>query len=363
MLTRDGLIGPAVVEMDGERITAVSPASGPVPDAIIAPGFIDLQVNGHADIDVAGAAGPDWTRLDDLLLAQGVTGWCPTLVSAALGSYGPVLERIAEAAERPGPGPAILGAHLEGPFLGALPGAHDPRHIVDVDLPWLASLPPIVRVVTLSPELERAPEAVARLSRRGVVVSLGHSRASYEQALEAAGMGAALVTHLFNAMTTLHHRRPGLIGAALTDPRLLPTLIADGVHVHPAVILAAFRARRGLMGSGHPGIALVTDAVAWQTGGLGGLPLRRDGQDAPRRADGTPAGSALTMPRALANVVAAGVGATDALRAASWAPARVLGESDRGRLVPGARADLVCLSPRLDVLSTWVGGVEVYSAT
>ncbi|MHB1855081.1 MAG: N-acetylglucosamine-6-phosphate deacetylase [Acidimicrobiales bacterium] len=339
-------------------------AASSAPDRIIAPGFIDLQVNGHEDIDVAHAATEDdWRRLDQLLVAQGVVAWCPTLVTAPLQTYAPRLERIARAAARGESCPAVLGAHLEGPFLGGRPGAHDPRYVIPIDLDWLGSLPPVVRLVTLSPELDGTSRAVALLRDRGVVVSLGHSAADLAQSAAAADAGATLVTHLFNAMGAFEHRRPGLVGLALTDPRLIPTIICDGVHVHPVAVLAAFGARAGRSGpGGHPGIALVTDAVAWRSGAVGGLGLVRHGDDAPRRPDGTIAGSALTMDRAVANAVAFGVEPAAALAAASRVPAEVLGEADRGRLQVGSRADLVVLSPDLELQATWIGGREVWAA-
>ena len=227
---------------------------GRAPDRVLCPGFIDLQVNGHDDVHVAAAEGGDWERLDELLIAQGVTGWCPTLTTAPLESFTAPLERISAAAARPGTPhrPAILGAHLEGPFLGGAPGAHPRQHLLTLDTEWLAALPAIVRVVTLGPELAGATGAIKDLSSRGVLVSLGHSTASYEEALAGAEAGARLVTHLYNGMAPLHHRRPGLVGASLADARLTPSLIADGVHVHPAA-LTRCRVGKGLrrVGAGH----------------------------------------------------------------------------------------------------------------
>jgi N-acetylglucosamine-6-phosphate deacetylase len=361
VLLPDGRLAPAVVEIDGGVVGGVTlvpeERAGDLPDVVVAPGFVDLQVNGHDDVDVSGAEGPEWDRLDELLLAQGVTAWCPTLVTAPLGSYQPALERIAAARRRSGSRPAILGAHLEGPFLGGLTGAHDVSWVRPLDRDWLAALPECVRIVTLGPELPRAPEAVALLAERGVVVALGHSAAGYDEATAAAAAGARMVTHLFNAMSPLHHREPGLVGAALTDLRLTPSLIADLVHVHPAAVLAAFRARAGTgPGPGDPGIALVTDAVGWRSGHVAGIGLRRREGDAPRRPDGTIAGSALTMNRAVANCVAAGVAPAAALAAASRVPARLVGEAGRGRIEAGARADLVVLSPGLEMHETWIGG-------
>ncbi len=198
-----------VVVEDG-LITAVRPARGPVPALVLAPGFVDLQVNGIGAIDVAGAAGPDWDDLDRALLAQGVTTWCPTIVTAPLDGLERSLAGIAEAARRPGGGrPAIAGAHLEGPFV-AVPGAHRPEFVRGrVDLAWLDSLGDAVRILTIAPELPGAIDAIAALRGRGVLVSLGHSACTAETAVEAAEAGARLVTHLGNAMGPLHQRAPG----------------------------------------------------------------------------------------------------------------------------------------------------------
>jgi N-acetylglucosamine-6-phosphate deacetylase len=145
VVTPAGLLEPGEVVVDDGVIADVRQARGPAPVRILAPGFVDLQVNGHDDVDCATADGDDWDRMDDLLIAQGVTGWCPTLVTAPLDRYAGPLARIQAAADRRRPGrPTILGAHLEGPFLGGAPGAHRREHIVPIDLDWLAALPPIV---------------------------------------------------------------------------------------------------------------------------------------------------------------------------------------------------------------------------
>jgi N-acetylglucosamine-6-phosphate deacetylase len=166
----------------------------------------------------------------------------------------------------------------------------------------------------------------------------------------AADAGASLVTHCFNGMAPLHHRRPGLVGAALADERLTVSLIADLVHVHPAVLRLAFRAK----GGGR--VVVVTDAVAWEAPDLVEQGVRFDGS-APALPDGTLAGSAVTMNASVRNlVVEAGVPLLDVVRAAATTPADVLGRRDRGRIVPGCRADLVALDPAFDVATTWVGG-------
>ncbi|MCB1015827.1 MAG: amidohydrolase family protein [Acidimicrobiales bacterium] len=353
-LGADGWHGPVEVVVEDGRIVAIGPATGPVPDRVLVPGLVDLQVNGHDDVDVATADGSDWERLDRLLVAQGVTTWCPTLVTAPLESYAGPLARLAAATARPGPRPAIAGVHLEGPFLGGRPGAHPVDHVRPVDAGWLAALPPHVRLVTLAPDAPGALAAIGPLAERGVLVSLGHSAASYEETRAATAAGARLVTHCFNATGALHQRAPGLLGAALSDDRLAVSVIADLAHVHPALLALAFRAK------GRDGVALVTDAVAWRSGRIGELTVAAGPDGVPRRPDGTLAGSALTLDRAVRNVVtAAGVDLADGVRAASTTPARLLGLTDRGELRPGARADLVALGPTLEVEATWIDGEQV----
>ena len=341
VLTPTGPVADAEVVLEGGLITAVRPARGPVPALVLAPGFVDLQVNGIGAVDVAGAAGADWDTLDRALLAQGVTTWCPTVTTAPLDALEASLATIAEAARRPaGARPAIAGAHLEGPFL-AVPGAHRPEFVrPEVDLSWLDSLGDAVRVLTLAPELPGAIDAIAALSERGVLVSLGHSACTAETAVDAADAGARLVTHLGNAMGPLHQRAPGLLGAALADDRLSVSVIADLVHTHPVFVRMAFAAK-GPEGDRRPGVVLVTDAVA-------AVPAARaaDGAAPPRLADGTLAGSVLTMADAVSNVVrASGVALADAVQAASATPARLLGLDDRGSIESGRRADLVALEP------------------
>ena len=343
--------GPARVTWDGDTITAVEPVDD-APQRTLVPGFVDLQVNGIDDIDVARAEGADWERLDQLLLAQGVTTWCPTLVTAPLRSYAAPLQRIADAAARGGVRPHIAGAHLEGPFLGGAPGAHRPELIIPIDLDWLSALPSHVKVMTLAPEQLLAPEATRLLTNRGCLVALGHTAASETEFDAAVAAGARLVTHLFNGMTGIHHRSPGVATFALTNDDVCASLIADTVHVHPRVLRIACTAL------GPDRTVLVTDAVGWRAGSAGpvGLALR-DG--APRLADGTLAGSALTMDTAVRVCVAAGVSLAHAVAAASTNPARLLGLHDRGRIQPGCRADLVALTPDLQVEQVWVGGVPV----
>jgi N-acetylglucosamine-6-phosphate deacetylase len=316
-------------------------------DALLVPGYLDLQVNGVGDVDLATADAAGWDRARRRLLDAGTTGFCATFVSAPLPTYDAVLARAAAARGQVSSGAEMLGVHLEGPFLGNAPGAH-PRSLLRLaDVDWLARIlddrPGLIALVTLAPEADPGFAATRMLSERGVVVALGHSSADYDDARAAAAAGATVVTHLFNGMGPFHHRAPGLAGAALTDARLTPTLIADLVHVHAAALRVAISAKRS--------IALVTDAVA----------TRDRDVDAVRLTDGTLAGSTLSLDRAVANVVGLGVPVARAVEMASTIPAEVLGLTDRGRLAPGHRADVVALDPRsLAVRAVWLEGEPIH---
>lgn len=353
MATPEGMAAPGEVTLDGDQIAGVRSAGGSTPDRILVPGFIDLQVNGHDDVDAADPEA-DRDRLDSLLLAQGVTSWCAAVTTRSADDTDRAIRVLEEAKARRGPRPQLVGVHLEGPFLApSCSRAHPNEHVRPVDVAWLDSLPPIVRLVTIAPEIEGAIAATRSLAARGVVVALGHSEADFATATAAVDAGARLVTHAFNAMGPFRHREPGLIGCALSDDRVVASVIADLVHLHPATLKTVFRAK------GVNATALVTDAVAWRSPVHRGQLDCRDG--APRRIDGTLAGSALTMDAAIRNVTrSAGVPLGHALAAASTAPAAALGLDDRGRIAPGARADLVALSRDLTVESVWVGGQLVF---
>ena len=260
-----------------------------------------------------------------------------------------------------------LGLHLEGPFLAPeRRGAHDAAHLVPpaveivADEDWSAEHG--VALVTVAPELPGALDVVRALVERGVVVSAGHSSATAAEARAGADAGISYVTHLFNAMGPLHHREPGLAGVALVDERLHVGLIADGIHVDPAVVALVVRALGGRL-------SLVTDAVAALgvpagPGRLGSLAVDvTPGDLTVRLDDGTLAGSVLSLDRAVRNAMDfGGLDLVDAVRAVTEVPARVLGLADRGTVAPGAVADLVLLTPEGDVVATVVGGRVVHDA-
>ncbi len=335
---------PAWVSIADGRVIASGTGAAPpgaidLEDALLAPGFLDLQVNGTGSVDFATASVDEVVAAVDELVARGTTGVLLTLCTAPLDAYDGMLQRAAAVhAARPY---AVLGVHLEGPFLGGAPGAHPVALLRLTDLAFLQHVcdayGPLVRLVTLAPEADPELRATRALVERGVVVALGHSTVDFDGALGAADAGACLVTHCFNGMGPLHHRAPGLAGAALTEPRLVPSLIADFVHVHPAVVKIALGAR--------PDAVVVSDAVR---------------ADMTQLADGTLAGSTLTMDVALRNVASLGFAIGRAARHLTGNPARVLGLAERGRVAPGARADLVALDPEtFAVRAVWVAGARV----
>jgi N-acetylglucosamine-6-phosphate deacetylase len=365
-------LGPGAVAVEDGCVVEVldrRPPAGPghlaLERGVLAPGLIDLQLNGAFGVDLVDADPQGWERVLRELPSTGVTGVLATFISAPVEDLAAAMGRAiaARAAADRHPGSRLLGVHLEGPFLSERRrGAHDAGHLVDptpelVDRLMEAGAG-ILELLTLAPEREGAIEATKRLAGAGVLVSVGHSDALAEQVAAAAEAGARMVTHLFNAQRGLHHREPGVAGQALADPRLACGLIADLHHVHPAICRVVMEAARGR-------VALVTDAVS----ALGMPPGRYElGSEVvelhegspPLRADGTLAGSTLRLDQAIGNVVGLGIDPVRAVEAASRVPADLLGRSDLGRLEPGARADLVWLSDSWRAQATWVDGEQVW---
>jgi N-acetylglucosamine-6-phosphate deacetylase len=359
-LLLDGALVPGRITLQGDRIAEVEPDSSVTDDRIIAPGFIDLQVNGGYGIDF----GEEPERIGEVaawLPETGCTAFLPTIVSSFGDRYRHVFEAYPAAFGVPGA--RVLGLHLEGPFLApGKKGAHALDAIETADDALFAELlvEDSVRLVTLAPDRDGALDRIARLVDRGVLVSLGHSEASFEQFEAGIDAGARMATHLFNAMSQLDSRAPGAVGAALVDERVTAGLIADGVHTHPAALRLTARAK------GPAGIALVSDMMAAAgmppgTYSLNDIPVLVDTTSA-RLADGRLAGSILTMDAAVRNMIAwGGVSLADALTMGSTVPARLLGRDDLGTLAPGNQADLVSLDADLQVAETWIAGQSVFS--
>lgn len=354
LLVKDGRIA-------GLRPWAEVPAGCPQvrlqPSVFLAPGFIDLQVNGGGGVLLNDQPTTDGMRaIARAHRRYGTTACLPTLISDTRSQI-----RAAIAAARSVAGlDGVLGLHLEGPFISPRrPGVHRPDRIVQPDVDDLDALRELGgagrSLVTLAPECIPAG-FVRSLVASGVRVSIGHSEAASAAVLQAVADGATGVTHLFNAMPPLSARNPGIIGAALAEPRLTVGLIVDGIHVDPVSVRAAFAAK------GFGRIALVTDAMPTVGTSLDhfelmGRTIKLAGGRLTTE-EGTLAGAHVDMASAVRNVVRlANLPLEDALRAASLTPARFLGlDNERGALVAGARADFVALTRELTVVATWVDG-------
>lgn len=365
----------AALLVHGDVVEGIHPV-GAIPSGVaridtgggmLAPGFVDLQVNGGGGVMLNDH--PDVASLATICRAHvpfGTTALLPTLITDTPEITAAAMAAGAEAARQKLPG--FLGLHLEGPHLSvARKGAHDPaliRPMTDADQAALIAacknLP--VLLTTIAPESVE-PARVAALAKAGIVVSLGHSDTGYATAKAFAEAGASVVTHLFNAMSQIGNREPGLAGAAIDIGGLSAGIIADGIHVDPATMLIALRAKQG------PGrIVLVTDAMATIGTDMtsftlnGRIIYRKDGSL--RLADGTLAGADLDMISAVRYVHRiVGLDLSEALRMASLYPAQAVGQAHRlGRFANGTAADIVALSDDLDVQGVWIGGDRVFAA-
>jgi N-acetylglucosamine-6-phosphate deacetylase len=356
------------VLVEGGRISAVVPWGETPGDfeqyrlpagTLLAPGFIDLQVNGGGGVLLNDSPTADAMRAIARAHRRfGTTALLSTLITDTREKTRAAIAAAREAAGSDG----VLGLHLEGPFLNpARAGVHRKAHIAQADmddLEWLSTLADCGRsIITLAPECV-PPGFIRTLTSRGVRVCAGHSEATAEQMHAAIAEGLSGVTHLFNAMPPFSGRTPGIIGTALSDARLTAGIIVDGRHVDPVSVRAAFAAK----GADH--IALVTDAMPSVGAEVGRFDLMgaavhlKNGRLVTD--DGTLAGAHLDMASAVRNAVELGqLPLEDALIAAARTPARFLGmENERGAIVTGARADLVALTEDLHVLATWVDGVR-----
>lgn len=332
-----------------------------VTGGVLAPGFIDAQANGGGGVLLNDAPTADGVRtICDAHARFGTTALLPTLITDSPAITAKAVASVRDAMT--GGTLGCLGLHLEGPFLSPeRRGAHDAnliRTMMKADVDEILSLGIETLLITVSPE-RITPAIIRRLVDGGVIVSLGHSNATYDQILTAVDAGARGVTHLYNAMSPLTHRAPGVVGGALDCAALWCGLIADGHHVHPAAIRVALGAKR------PPGrVFLVTDAMSTvgsdqQTITLNGRTVwRRNG--ALELEDGTLAGSDLDMMSGVRFLVKeVGVELDEALRMASTYPAEFLKRSELGRIAPGTRADLVHIGDDLDVRAVWRAGVRL----
>jgi N-acetylglucosamine-6-phosphate deacetylase len=326
----------------------------------LAPGFVDIHVHGWGGHDAMG----DRAALDGMarrLLRHGVTSFLPTAVTAPLEELTAFAQRVRNwLPDAPADGAEPLGFNLEGPFLAeAKRGAHDQAHLrvpADIPRPALEPLVEGLRLLTIAPELPGALDLIHWLRQRDATISIGHSAATFDEAQAGYAAGATSTTHLFNAMSGSDHRAPGVAVAALLDDAVYVELIADGIHVHPAIwpLIARLKPPDRLL--------LVSDALAIAgmgdvRGRIGGLEVEVRGQRATLAGTSTLAGSVIALDTAVRNLVASGVPLPAAVAAAGHNPLAMLGISDRGRLAVGQRADLVELDPELRVLRVMRAGV------
>jgi N-acetylglucosamine-6-phosphate deacetylase len=366
LVVEDGRI--AELSSRSDKSVAVNAKIVDFGDATFAPGFLDIHIHGGVGIDAMRAAASDLPRLGKFLANHGVTGYFPTTVAAPLDATCEALERLADAIEAESnqkangdsPSARPLGIHLEGPFLShKRRGVHPPEYLatptVEIfDRLWQAARGH-VRIMTIAPEIPGAMEVIAEAARRGVCVSIGHSDAEMLVAQQAVKAGARHATHTFNAMRPLDHRDPGIIGEVLSDDCITADLIADGIHVSPPVVKVFLQAK------GVERAVLITDAIS-ATGMPDGRyklgPIEVDVKDGKCTANGSLAGSVLTMDRAVRNVTKfSNWTLRDAVRAATLNPARAAGLPPTvGVLTPGAQADFTILNSSGEVLKTVVGG-------
>jgi N-acetylglucosamine-6-phosphate deacetylase len=330
----------------------------------LAPGLIDLQINGAFGRDFTLEPGAIWD-VAALLPRYGLTSFLPTIITSPLDTIEEAQQTISAGPPAEFKGARPLGLHLEGPYLNPeKKGAHNPEFMRRPALDEIAGYSPRdgVSMVTLAPELYGALPMVDTLSARGILVSAGHSQATFDQAKAGFEAGIRYSTHLFNAMSAIHHREPGLASAALADERVTIGLIPDGIHVHPALIKVVWQvARDGRLN-------LVTDAMAalgmppgrYQ---LGGYTVTVD-ESSCRLPDGTLAGCIISPDQALRNLIAfTGCSLTEALAPLTTVPAQLLSLGGRlGQITRGHDADLVLLTSDLKVAATVIGGRIVFQA-
>ena len=367
VVTPARILAPGWLLLDGDRITEVGEGAPPraadldLGPTTVVPGFVDLHVHGGGGASFDTGTADAAAVVADTHLAHGTTSMAASLVTDTRDRMADAVRELALLVQDG----RLAGVHLEGPWLSPRrSGAHQPGSLTDPDAASVEALldagDGAVRMVTLAPELPGGLDAVRLLTDRGVVAAIGHTDATYDEARAAIDVGARLGTHLFNAMRPLHHRDPGPVGALLDSP-VDVELIADGVHLHPAVLRTVFAAKPGRC-------LLVTDAMAaagapdgdYRLGPMAievraGVARLADGHGT-----GAIAGSTLTMAAAVRFAAGeAGLPLLDVVHAASTAPARVWGLTDVGALEAGRRADLVVLDDRLEVVRVMRAGAWV----
>ncbi|EST53300.1 N-acetylglucosamine-6-phosphate deacetylase [Brevibacillus panacihumi W25] len=354
--------GPAANWHQGlpERVTDVG-------DGWICPGFLDIHMHGIAGYDTMDATPESLQAISTALARYGVTSFLATTMTASYEKLEQALKNIVATSRQGLEGAEAVGIHLEGPWIN--PRYKGAQNEQDISFPTLAEVrhmhelaDGMLKVVTIAPEQPGAAEAIRWLNGQGVLVSAGHTGASFDEAAQAVQAGVGHFTHCFNAMTGLHHREPGVVGAAMYHEHLSTELIADGIHVHPAVMRILYRVKKA------DRLALISDSMRAAAMGegkydLGGQEVTVKGEEA-KLADGTLAGSILTLNRAVENMVKLSrVPLPEAVQMASQTPASLLGlDAKKGKLESGYDADLIVLASNFTCRQTIVAGKEVYRA-
>jgi N-acetylglucosamine-6-phosphate deacetylase len=358
------LIEEGIIRQIGQDAPPSTPDAGRIDlqGSLLAPGLIDVHVHGALGMDVMDADPEALRQMARFYAQHGVTSFLATTTTDAPDRLLAAVKNVAQVMAEGTGGAELLGTHVEGPYIDqGRRGAQDPAHIRAPQPDEYRRLfdTGAVRLITVAPEAPQVDELIAFALEHGAAVSIGHTRASYELVRHVVELGANQATHLFNGMEPLHHRDPGVVGAALTLDDVYCQLIADNVHIHPAVLKLAVRAK----GTGR--ILLITDAMrgAGMPDGeynLGGLAVTVLHGEA-RLPDGTLAGSTLTLDRALVNIMAAtGLSLMDVLPMATANPARALNMPQKGVIAEGKDADLIVLDDQARVMLTFVGGETVY---
>jgi len=334
-------------------------------DKFIVPGYIDIHIHGGGGSDVMDG---DYEAINQIAIAHshfGTTSFLPTTMTMSKDKIIRSLRSICKAAKKGTAGAEILGIHMEGPYINPeKKGAQKEEDIKKISieefLEFNQASGNLIRLVTIAPEMPGAIDLIKYLYKQGIIASVGHSNATYVQTRAGIQAGLSHVTHTFNAMRELHHREPGVVGAALTSPELTVEVIADGIHIHPIVLKILTKIKEA------EEIVLITDAM--RAAGLKEGTYDLGGQEVivtkgqARLKDGTLAGSVLTMDKAVKNMASkVGVPLPKAIQMASFNPARSIGIDDKkGSLEPGKDADIVILNKNLETELTIVAGKIVY---
>jgi len=362
------------VVVQNDRIAAIGAADQQLPElpadvnvvdgagGYLVPGFIDIHVHGGAGEDFMTAEQEQLDTITRFHMENGTTAMLATTVTGAFEHLNAVLDEVQKYQRKPMPYAQLVGVHLEGPFVNPKwKGAQNESYMIQPQLSWLdawtKSYPGIIKLQTLAPEIEGAAPYIAALKEQGIVAACGHTDARYEDVQAAVQHGLSHAVHTFNAMTGLHHRQPGTVGAVLTMPEITAEIIADGEHVNPVAIKVL------LLAKGAEGVVLVTDAMsaAGMPDGeymLGELPVVVKDNIARLKDGGSLAGSTLTMIRGFQYMIETlGASIVEASRMASLNPAKVIGlEQNYGSIAVGKRADLLLLDQELAIQEVMIGG-------